>query len=103
MLPQGMAMAQLQGPQDPKGCRQETPKKVFQSLGVTFPPCPWGWAADTDAHQSWMQARTLGLKHTYGKSHTRGFKWHLPNEDQASILGTVCSSKLRKRHLGCFS
>lgn len=37
------------------------------------------------------------LKQTYGRSHTCGFKWHLWNEDQASILGTACSSKPTER------
>lgn len=37
------------------------------------------------------------LKQTYGRSHMCRFKWHLWNEDQASILGTACSSKPTER------
>lgn len=99
MLPQGMDMAQLQGPRDPMGCRQgwtKFPKRGFQSLGATFPPAPRA-GLQAQMHKCTCTPeldageRTLWeLKETYGKSQTCAFTWHLLSKDQASLLGTAC-------------
>lgn len=104
MLPRGMVMAQLQGARDHHGLWRRVDgisKEWFPRFGSHILPCPSGCAADTNTHSTpGLDAgeRILWeLNQTYGRSHTCGSKWHLWNEEQASILGTACSSKPSER------
>lgn len=81
MLPKEKEMAQEMGVSEtPKGCRQRQmnfPKRVFQSLGVTFSPRPLGWAAGRCTCRTKLDAgeRTLWeFIQKYSKSHMCGFK-----------------------------